>query len=52
MMNGHGQSDGGVVSKKSPNNPKGAEETERRPPAEGNGRQGIPSSGHRAGERG
>ena len=39
MMNGHGQSDGCIVSKKSPNKPKGAEEMERRRPAEGNGRQ-------------
>ncbi len=38
-MNGHGQSDGCIVSKKSPNKPKGAEEMERRRPAEGNGRQ-------------
>ncbi len=39
MMNGHGQSDGCIVSKKFPNKPKGAEERERRRPAEGNGRQ-------------
>src|SRR4030042_1949746 len=39
MMNGHGQSDGSIVSKKSLNKPKGAEGMERRRPAEGNGRQ-------------
>jgi len=35
MINGHRQSDGGTVPEKSPNNPKGAEEMEERPPVEG-----------------
>jgi RNA-directed DNA polymerase len=39
MMNGHGKSDGSIVSEKSPNKPRGAEGMERRRPAKGNGRQ-------------
>jgi hypothetical protein len=35
MMNGHGQSDGEIVSEKSPNKPKGAEGTEGRSPVKG-----------------
>jgi RNA-directed DNA polymerase len=36
MINGHGQSDGGVVPEKFPNNPQGAEGMEGRPPVKGN----------------
>ena len=36
MIDGHGQSDGGIVPEKSPNNPKGAEGMEGRPPVKGN----------------
>jgi RNA-directed DNA polymerase len=35
-MNGQGQSDGGIVPKKYPNKPKGAEGMEGRPPVKGN----------------
>jgi RNA-directed DNA polymerase len=36
MINGHGQSDGGIVPKKSPNKPQGAEGMEGRPSVKGN----------------
>ena len=36
MIDGYGQSDGGIVPEKFPNNPKGAEGMEGRPPVEGN----------------
>lgn len=36
MMNGTGQSDGGIVPQKSPNDPKGKEGAEGRPPVKGN----------------
>ncbi len=36
MINGRRQSDGGIVPEKSPNNPKGAEGMEGRPPVKGN----------------
>ena len=36
MINERGQSDGGIVPEKSPNNPKGAEGMEGRPPVKGN----------------
>jgi len=36
MINGHGQSDGGIVPEKSPNEPQGEEEMEGRPPVKGN----------------
>lgn len=39
MTDEHGQSDGGIVPKKSPNKPQGAEGMEGRPPAKGNGRK-------------
>ena len=36
MIDGHGQSDGGIIPEKSPNNPEGAEGMEGRPPVKGN----------------
>jgi RNA-directed DNA polymerase len=36
MIDGHGQSDGGIVPAKSPNNPQGTEGMEGRPPVKGN----------------
>ena len=36
MMNEQGQSDGGIVPKKSANKPEGAEQMEGRPPTKGN----------------
>ena len=36
MINGQGQSDGEIVPEKFPNNPKGAEGMEGRPPVKGN----------------
>ena len=40
MINGHGQSDGGIVPEKSPNNLQGAEGMEGRQPVKGNAQEG------------
>ena len=39
MINGHGQSDGGIVPERSPNKPQGAEGMEGRPPVKGNAQE-------------
>ena len=49
MMNEQGQSDGGIVPKKSANKPKGAEQMEERPPIKGNAQE---STSYRAQSRG